>query len=99
MKQLRTYVQFLLMCCKLVRGKGDKDNSATVWVSKCLSSWVNGGRIQLCVESTRWTSENARGWEGWELGILLSTGEVQWAYSSQLEIWNRQLIQKSGVQR
>ena len=30
----------------LVRGKGDKDNSATVSVSNCLSSWVNGGRMR-----------------------------------------------------
>ena len=50
------------MCCLLVRGKGGKDNSATVWVSNCLSSWVNGGRIQWCAESTRWRSENARGY-------------------------------------
>ena len=32
------YVQFLLMCCMLVRGKGDKDNSTTVSVSNCLGS-------------------------------------------------------------
>ena len=79
------YAKVLLMGCMLVTGKGDKDDSTIMWVSNCVSSWVNSGRIQSRGESPR-QEQNVWGGEGGGLGVLLPTGQVGWANSSQVEM-------------
>lgn len=70
-----SFYKVLLMGCMLVTGKGDEDDSMIIWVSNCVSSWVNSGRIQSRGESPR-QEQNVGGGERGGLGVLLPTGQV-----------------------